>query len=105
MNRCHLMVNLFSECPDGQGYEYFNMPGGCHPCAEGRYRNASDYYLWCQRCPSPDINGVEGATDKSSCTSMYPKLNVSIEFFHNSRLIGRIQKNKIDKKFRYLTRN
>ena len=61
MNRCHLMVDLFSECPDGQGYdEYFDIPGGCHPCPEGTYRNASDPSPWCRRCPSPYTNGGGG---------------------------------------------
>ena len=35
----------------------------------------------------------------------FKQARCAVEFFHNSRLIRRIQKNKIYKKFRDLTRN
>ena len=54
-------------CPEGHYIP--RGENGCHPCPPGSY--GSRVYDDCYPCYAGTTNTIEGATDRSSCTSMY----------------------------------
>ena len=53
----------------GAGEEIASHRNKCRPCYVGWYASATDEK--CVWCPTGYTNGVRGATDISSCTTIY----------------------------------
>ena len=53
----------------GAGEEFSSEQNKCRPCFSGMYASATDEK--CLFCPRGYTNAARGATDISSCTSMY----------------------------------
>ena len=63
-----IFMSWHTDCPEGEGIDDEN-PKYCKPCRPGWY--ASNKNDSCLPCPYGYTSDVNGATDDSSCTSMY----------------------------------